>query len=141
MRIPLLLLASWLATGAGVPDPWTAEVVHALERARVELGGRTATPVGGIRTAAVVEGATWSVPVTLSAKQGYVVIATCDRDCGRLALRITDPRRYDLDADQSATRRPASRFVTQVAGVHHIEVTMAECRVDPCRAGVLILER
>lgn len=141
MKTPLLFMTLWLGASGPLPDPWTAEVVRALDGARVELGGRTATAVGGIRTSLLAEGATWSVPVTLSGSREYIVIATCDRDCGRLALRITDPRHYDLDADQSATRRPASRLVTQVAGVHQVEVTMVACRVDPCRVGVLILRR
>lgn len=141
MKIPTLLLMAWLATTGAAPDPWTAEVVRALEAARVELGGRSPTTVGGIRTAVLSEGSSWSVPVSLKPGVAYTVVAACDRDCARLALRITDPRHYDLDADQSATRRPASRFVAQAAGIHQIVVTMAGCRVDPCRVGAIILER
>lgn len=140
MKLPILLMASWLAAGT-TPDPWIAEVVRALTVARTELGGTAATTVGGIRTTVLAQGSTWSVPVELGRNTSYTVVATCDRDCGRLSLRVTDPRHYDLDADQSPTRRPATRFTTIVGGIHRVEVTMDACRVDPCRVGVLILRR
>ena len=141
--IPILILTLVVSTTveAQAPrrnDPWEREVRRALDSATALVAGEVALD-DGARVGMLSEGEVFSISTPLQAGTIYMVIAVCDRDCGRLGLRVTDPRRYELDADQSNTRQPVLRVVPVVAGAHRLEISMSECRVNPCRFGVILL--
>lgn len=143
-RATLVLIAGMLfgqvaaAQTQGRNDPWRDEVRVALDSAAKGVTGAVALRDGG-RSGMLSEREEFDLSVRLEQGATYIVIAACDRDCGRLGLRVTDPRRYELDADQSATRQPVLRVTTRVGGVHRFNVVMAECRVNPCRYGLVVL--
>lgn len=134
----LALSSSGAAQAPGRNDPWKREVRRALDSATALVAGGVALD-GGDRVGMLSEGESVAISVPLQAGMSYIVIAVCDRDCGRLELRVTDPRRYELDADRSNTRQPVLRVVPAVAGVHRFGISMAECHVNPCRFGVMLL--
>ena len=121
------------------PDPWAEEVARALTTAGTALGGPGSKPVAPPWAGVMSTGASTTIEVRLVAGARYVVIAACDRDCGRLGLQLRDPRRYDLAADVSATRQPAVVVIPTVSGSHTITLTMGACRVGPCRVGVAVV--
>lgn len=138
LLVPGILFTAAAAQAPGRNDPWMREVRAALGTAGAGVPG--GVPLNdGRRFGMLVEGEGSVIAAPLEEGASYVVIAVCDRDCGRLGLRVTDPRRYELDADRSATRRPVLRVTAAVAGVHRFEVLMTECRVNPCRYGILLL--
>lgn len=142
MRVCIAFACAALLGGAegvhGQSDPWRAEVARSLEEARAKLGPGEVIG-GGPRLGLLVEGEMTTVTVPLTPGVTYVAIAACDRDCDRLSLRVVDPRRYELDVDRSATRRPLLHFSPVMGGEHRLEIGMAGCRVSPCRYGVLLL--
>jgi hypothetical protein len=142
LRAPLIAVLLSVGLMAGMPtgpDPWHEDVVRALAAAQGRTAGGHGRQVGATQYGVLAEGGSAIMTVTLREGVGYAVVAACDRDCGRLALEATDPRRYTLDADQSETTRPALRVVPAVTGPHRIVVTMGRCAVDPCRYGVVVV--
>lgn len=134
-----MLLFGLIAAAPAGPDPWHEEVVRALAAAQGRSAGARGKQVGAIHYGVLAEGESATVTVPLRDGVAYAVVAACDRDCGRLAIEVNDPRRYTIDADRSETTRPALRIVPSVAGPHQVVVTMGRCAVDPCRFGVVVI--
>ena len=126
------------ARAQGRNDPWQREVRSALDSAAGRVAGAVVLR-DGTRLGVLSEGERAALTVLLHEGASYVVLAVCDGDCGRLALQVTDPRRYELDSDRSATRQPALRVTASVGGPHRIEAVMTQCRINPCRYGVVVL--
>jgi hypothetical protein len=76
--------------------------------------------------------------VRLDAGREYVVLGSCDDDCGVLHLRVANETGYDLDADRGRGNAPLVRLSPPRSGEYRITVTMGACRVSPCRYSVAL---
>jgi hypothetical protein len=135
----LLLLAVPLAAQS---EPWDRQVARGLDRTTEVLTGRGYTPTGprhrGMLNAEDSDRV--EVPVTNGAE--YVLVGTCDDDCTGLKLVIANPTGYEIDAARGPGNAPIIRVTPPVLpGQYRVTVTMAGCRVSPCRYGVQVYMR
>ena len=137
-RLPAVLAVglAWLVTtparAQGEGDRWVRQVRAQLERAKASLG--TKARVGTLDT-----GESESFTVTLQAGVAYILVGTCDEDCERLSLVLSDLSSHDLAADRASENAPVVRFVPRETAAYRVKVVMERCRVNPCRYGVALL--
>ena len=67
------------------------------------------------------------------------MVGTCDADCERLGLVLSDLSSHDLAADRASENAPVVRFVPRETAAYRVKVVMERCRVNPCRYGVALL--
>ena len=137
-RLPAVLAVglAWLVTtparAQGEGDRWVRQVRAQLERAKASLG--TKARVGTLDT-----GESESFTLTLQAGVSYTVVGTCDEDCDRLGLVLSDLSSHDLAADRTSENAPVVRLVPRETAAYRVKVVMERCRVNPCRYGVALL--
>jgi hypothetical protein len=122
---------------AAQSDRWDGQVERDLTRSTVVLGERGYAPAGrphrGLLNAG--ESDRFDVPVVRGAE--YVVVGTCDDDCTGLELVIANPTGYEVDAARGPGNAPIVRVTPPaLPGPYRVTVSMAGCRVSPCRFGV-----
>jgi len=128
----LALLVATPARAQGGGDRWERQVRGQLEREKASLG--TKARVGTLDT-----DESESFTLTLQAGVSYVVVGTCDEDCERLGLVLSDFSSHDLAADRASENAPVVRFVPRETAAYRVKVVMERCRVNPCRYGVALL--
>jgi len=137
-RLPAVIAVglAWLvatpARAQGGGDRWERQVRAQLERAKASLG--TKARVGTLDT-----GESESFTLTLQAGVSYTVVGTCDEDCERLGLVLSDLSSHDLAADRTSENAPVVRFVPRETAAYRVKVVMERCRANPCRYGVALL--
>lgn len=79
------------------------------------------------------------VPV---ARGEYVIVGTCDDDCTGLHLVVSNPTGYEIDAARGPGNAPIITIrPPALTGAYLVTVTMAGCRVSPCRYGIMVYQR
>jgi len=137
-RLPAVIAVglAWLvatpARAQGEGDRWVRQVRAQLERAKASLG--TKARVGTLDT-----GESESFTLTLQAGVSYTVVGTCDEDCERLGLVLSDLSSHDLAADRTSENAPVVRIVPREGAAYRLRVVVASCRMNPCRFGVALL--
>src|SRR5207247_1965782 len=80
-----------------------------------------------------------SFTVTLQAGVAYILVGTCDEDCERLSLVLSDLSSHDLAADRASENAPAVRLVPRQTAPYRVKVVMESCRMNPCRFGIALI--
>jgi hypothetical protein len=116
-------------------------VLQYLDFVQRERGG------GMVRTlhfedsvAAIHRGASHVFERDLEAETTYRFIGACDNECGDLDIRITDSDGNDVAADYEINTNPMVTHRFEHAGRYRIELRMYRCSIEPCYAGLRILE-
>ena len=144
-RLPAVLavgLAWVVATPAraqGEGDRWERQVRAQLERATASLGTRGAVRSFAPRVGTLDTDESESFTLTLQAGVSYVVVGTCDEDCERLGLVLSDLSSHDLAADRTSENAPVVRLTPRQTASYRLQVVMESCRVNPCRYGVALI--
>jgi len=133
---PALLVAS-PARAQG--DRWERQVHRQLERAIASLGARGAVRSLAARVGTLDTDESESLTLTLQAGVSYVVVGTCDEDCERLGLVLSDLSSHDLAADRASDNAPLVRLVLHQTASYRVKVVMERCRMNPCRFGVALI--
>jgi len=133
---PALLVAS-PARAQG--DRWDRQMRGQLERAVASLGAKGAVRSLAVRVGTLDTDESTSFTVTLQAGVSYVVLGTCDDDCERLGLVLSDLSSYDLAADRASENAPLVRLTPRQTASYRVKVVMESCRMNPCRFGVALL--
>ena len=133
---PALLVAS-PARAQG--DRWERQVHRQLERAMASLGAKRAVRPLATRVGTLDTDESASFTLTLQPGVSYFVMGTCDEDCERLSLVLSDLSSHDLAADRASENAPVVRFVPRETAAYRVKVVMERCRVNPCRYGVALL--
>ena len=123
-------------------DRWDRQVEQGLARSTRLLGERGYAPAGrqvrGLLNAE--ESERFEVPI--ASPDEYVVVGTCDDDCSSLHLVVSNPTGYEIDAARGRGNAPiVSITPPALSGAYGVKVTMAACRVSPCRYGVAVYRR
>ncbi|PYP16034.1 MAG: hypothetical protein DMD52_08595 [Gemmatimonadetes bacterium] len=131
------LLMPTPARGQG--DRWERQVRGQLTRATATLGAK-----GAVRSLAAHVGSldtdeSESLTLTLQAGVSYVVVGTCDEDCERLGLVLSDLSSHDLAADRASENAPVIRVTPRQTAPYRVKVVMERCRMHPCRFGVALI--
>lgn len=130
-----------LAFTPGPRDPWLRQVERAADSAAAGLAAEGYRREGELLAGSLLLEESTDIPVTLDHPGQYALVGVCDRDCSALDLVIITATRYELDADRSGTPRPIVRAPAREPGRYVVRVTMAGCRVAPCRYGVVLLRK
>jgi hypothetical protein len=73
--------------------------------------------------------------LTTSDNLSYRLVANCDSDCSDIDISVTEPDGREIAWD----RRSGDLAVVDISGhrgAHTIKVSMASCRLGPCRFGL-----
>lgn len=136
----LLTLAGTLRLQAQ-SDRWDHQVDSAAAHARQALASEGYRPVGRPLRGDLFVGETATIAIPLAPETAYAVIGVCDEDCDDLQLVLVSATRYEVDADRRGTVVPIVRTTSSNGGTYHVQVTMAACRVSPCRYEIVVLAR
>ncbi len=136
-----LALASVFATPAALAqgDRWERQVRGQLERAMASLGARGAGKSVAARVGTLNTDESESFALTLQAGVSYIVMGTCDEDCERLGLVVSDLLSHDLAADRASENAPIVRLTPRQTASYRVKVVMESCRMNPCRYGVALI--
>jgi hypothetical protein len=70
--------------------------------------------------------------LNLYAGKSYVIIGSCDGDCGDIDLRLIDFNGRIIDYDMEVDDDPMVRAYVYTTGRFRTEVIMSRCSVSPC---------
>ena len=135
----LALLVTTPARAQGGGDRWERQVRGQLERAMASLGAKRAVRPLATRVGTLDTDESASFTLTLQAGVSYVVLGTCDEDCERLGLVLSDLSSHDLAADRASENAPVVRLIPRQTGSYRVQVVMERCRMNPCRFGVALV--
>ena len=120
-------------------DRWDRQVESSLDRSTELLKERGYTPAGSRFRGLLATGESEQLEVVVSAGGGYIVVGTCDDDCGELHLVLANQTGYEIDAAHGPGNAPIVRIPPPArAGTYRLKVSMSGCRVSPCRYGVVV---
>jgi hypothetical protein len=135
-----------LALGLLVPTParaqgdrWERQVRGQLERAAASLGAGGAARSLATHSGVLDTDESESLTLRLRAGVSYVVVGTCDEDCERLGLVLSDLSSHDLAADRASENAPVIRVTPRQTAPYRVKVVMERCRINPCRFGVALI--
>ena len=133
-------LAWPVASPAGAQaDRWERQVHRQLERAVTSLGAKRAVRSLVTRIGTLDTDESASFTVALQAGVSYIVVGTCDEDCERLGLVLSDLSSHDLAADRTSENAPVVRLVPRETAAYRVKVVMESCRMNPFRFGVALI--
>jgi hypothetical protein len=82
---------------------------------------------------------TWNFPLTRGKE--YLIVGVCDNDCTDVDLSVLDGRGNVIVKDEEVDDTPVTRFRVTSSGTFSIEVTMADCKDEPCFFGFGLFEK
>jgi hypothetical protein len=128
--IALVLGAPVAARAQG--GPWERAVRDGLKQAVTTLGGRGYRSVGAPEIGALNTDESASFTLELRAGTRYTLIGTCDPDCVRLNLVVSNAGGNELAVDRSTTPTPIVLVTPRDPGPYRVKVVMAGCHMNPC---------
>jgi hypothetical protein len=74
---------------------------------------------------------------TFSVDKGtdYIIIGACDNDCQDVDIQLKDTDDHVVERDDKADDTPVISFKPKQSGRYTIEITMTQCKDDPCYFG------
>ena len=96
---------------------------------------RVPLQIGGLR-----QGDYTTYTLTMDGSVRYRLVANCDNDCSDIDISVTEPDGREIAWD----RRNGDLAVVDVSGhpgPHTVRVSMASCRLGPCRFGLGVFGR
>lgn len=136
--LALLLIMPWVAAPlAAQGDRWAQQVARGLDRTSQSLQARGYRAAGAPATGTLFVDESERLEIPVSGTAEYLLVGTCDDDCSRLSLVISNPTGYEVDAARGPGNAPIVKIdPPMLPGMYRVTVTMAGCRVSPCRYGV-----
>lgn len=116
-------------------------VIHYLDVVQRDRGGgmvRTLDYDDGI--VAIREAATEVFERRLAGGTTYRFIGACDNECADIDVTLKDASGTTLDSDAALDNTPVVTFTPEVDGVYQVELRMYRCSIEPCYAGLRVLE-
>jgi hypothetical protein len=96
---------------------------------------RVPMQIGGLR-----QGDYTTYTLTMDGSVRYRLVANCDNDCSDIDISVTEPDGREIAWD----RRDGDLAVVDISGhpgAHTVKVSMAGCRLGPCRFGLGVFGR
>lgn len=79
--------------------------------------------------------------LTLRRDTEYVIVGACDNDCSDLDLFLYDENDNEVAEDGLVDSAPILNITPRWTGDFQLKVKMYACSNNPCRYGVMLLER
>jgi hypothetical protein len=84
---------------------------------------------------------TEDLTVNLRRGEEYVIIGTCDEDCGDLDLKVYDDNGNIIASDNDTDGTPIVHLSPQWSAGFTLRAEMASCGKNPCQYGIGVLSR
>lgn len=81
------------------------------------------------------DGATDTWTLTFYQGNSYLIVGACDGDCLDIDMALQDANGVNIDSDTLEDDQPVLRVTPGSTADFSVEVTMYDCRVDPCYFG------
>ena len=138
--VTLATVAVTFVPGAARADQYDNQVrvqMFATAIGAVADGFSLAVPlqIGGLR-----QGEYTTYTLTMNNTQRYRLVANCDNDCGDIDISVLESDGREIAWD----RRAGDLAVVDISGhpgAHTVKVSMADCRLGPCRFGLGVFAR
>jgi len=65
----------------------------------------------------------------------YIITGACDNDCQDVDIQLKDSDDHVVERDDKADDTPVISFKPKQSGRYTIEITMTQCKDDPCYFG------
>lgn len=136
----LAAIAAW-PTAAAAQSEWRDQIERQISGSSLVSGYRDQGYVVShdTRYDLVADGETRTVSFALEGGRTYQFIAKCDHDCSDLDLRVRDERGTVVDSDVELDDHPIVAASPSRNGTYRVEVTMADCDVERCGWGLIVL--
>jgi hypothetical protein len=112
-----------------------------LERSARSWLARGFAHDGDLRTGVLLPRERDTLSISLDTTRQYLLLATCDEDCGDLDLFVIAPDGRRITADVAHRTTAAVLVKPEVAGVYGFEVVMVRCTVEPCYFAAQLLSK
>jgi hypothetical protein len=63
-------------------------------------------------------------------------VGVCDNDCADVDLVLEDDNGVVIASDTASDDNPVIRFTPSTTDYYWVQVTMPDCRVEPCGYGI-----
>jgi hypothetical protein len=138
----VLIMPLIAARLAAQGDRWDRQVALGLDRTTRTLKARGYQSAGAPATGMLFVDQSERIEIPVSGTAEYLLVGTCDDDCAGLAMVISNPTGYEIDAARGPGNLPMVKVgPPMLAGRYRVTVTMAGCRVSPCRYGLAVFTR
>jgi hypothetical protein len=87
------------------------------------------------------EGQYQDLTVTLSKGRDEVLVAVCDADCRDVDIALLEADGREIAADRDDSDLAIVQVPDGHPGAHRVRVSMAHCRVAPCRFEIGLISR
>lgn len=124
------------ATTAQAQDQWERVVRDQLRQVGTASEGRGYTMSHDIYMGRLDDDATTNLTLNLDAGKAYEIWGVCDQDCSDIDMVLYDEHDNEVDSDLLTDDKPLVEVTPRHSAQFRIKVTMATCRVNPCRYGV-----
>lgn len=125
-----------VATTAHAQDQWERVVRSQLQQVGSASEGRGYQMDHEIYMGRLDDDATTNLTLNLDAGKAYEIWGVCDQDCSDIDMVLYDDNNNEIDSDLLTDDKPLVEVTPRHSGGFRIKVTMATCRVNPCRYGV-----
>lgn len=143
-RLPAGLIA--LAVLPGLLCAQRPTSFDALARSQLEQAGASwkttgFANLGEVRRAVLNAHEADTVSVRLSVDSQYVLLGTCDRDCGDVDFIVHDSAGTLVGTDGTSDNHPWLSLAPKTSGAYTLRVIMVSCSVEPCYYALQWLSR
>ncbi|MCC7185884.1 MAG: hypothetical protein IT185_06570 [Acidobacteria bacterium] len=119
---------------------YATQVWNQLQKAYTDISDSSSFGLNNYIIGKLADGATdtWTFP--LERGKEYLIIGVCDNDCTDVDLVVKGGNGV-IVKDEEVDDTPVTRFRVTSSGRFTVEVTMADCKDEPCFFGFGLFEK
>jgi len=138
----ILLVTVLLSVSASLhAQSYATQVWNQLQKAYSDISDSSSFQLNNYIIGKLADGGTdtWTFP--LERGKEYLIIGVCDNDCSDVDLAVKGGNGNVIVKDEEVDDTPVTRFRVTSSGRFTVEVTMADCRDQPCFFGFGLFEK
>jgi hypothetical protein len=142
MATRALLLAVLLSVSASLhAQSYATQVWDQLQGAYAGISDSSSFELNNYIIGKLANGATDRWMFSLAQGKEYLIIGVCDHDCADVDLAVLGGNGSVIVKDEEVDNTPVTQFRVTTGGQFTVEVTMADCRAEPCLFGFGLFEK
>jgi hypothetical protein len=138
----ILLVTVLLSVSASLhAQSYATQVWNQLQKAYSDISDSSSFQLNNYIIGKLADGGTdtWTFP--LERGKEYLIIGVCDNDCSDVDLAVKGGNGNVIVKDEEVDDTPVTRFRVTSSGRFTVEVTMADCKDQPCFFGFGLFEK
>lgn len=142
MVVRILLVAVLVSVSATLhAQSYATQVWNQLQKAYNDVSDSSSFQLNNYIIGKLADGATdtWTFPLTRGKE--YLIVGVCDNDCSDVDLTVKGGNGSVIVKDEEVDDTPVTRFRVTSSGRFTVEVTMADCKDEPCFFGFGLFEK